>query len=140
MNASKYGMTVATCVCCSMISETQTRYGVGSRCHGRSLRPSLSNHASTLGAKDSSAFTCAPLDVVEQFQRRSLELVDREAPTDERGNPEIGDEFRLVCDAGRLTIGTPGRARDAAAQIAALWNDSRDQRMVASRDAFDALD
>ena len=25
MNRSKYGMTVATCVCCSMISDTQTR-------------------------------------------------------------------------------------------------------------------
>ena len=29
MKRSKYGMTVVTWVCCSMISETQTRYGVG---------------------------------------------------------------------------------------------------------------
>ena len=33
-------MTVPTCVCCSMTSETQTRYGVRSSCQGRSLRPS----------------------------------------------------------------------------------------------------
>src|SRR5579883_2502775 len=32
-------MTVATCVCCSMISETHTRYAVRWRCHGRSCRP-----------------------------------------------------------------------------------------------------
>ncbi len=35
MNRSKYGMTVATCVCCSMISETQTRYGVRSLLPGQ---------------------------------------------------------------------------------------------------------
>src|SRR6187551_2601726 len=32
-------MTVATCVCCSMISETQIAYGSRVACHGRSWRP-----------------------------------------------------------------------------------------------------
>ena len=36
---SKYASTVATCVCCSMISDTQIRYGSRVRCHGRSCRP-----------------------------------------------------------------------------------------------------
>src|SRR4051812_23465040 len=43
-------MTVLTCVCCSMISDTQTRYGVRSRCHGRSWRPYLACQAMSTGA------------------------------------------------------------------------------------------
>src|SRR4029453_2771412 len=35
----KYGLTVATCVCCSMISDSQTRYGSPVPCHGKSWRP-----------------------------------------------------------------------------------------------------
>src|SRR5699024_9873759 len=48
-------MTVATCVCCSMISATQTRYGVRGCCHGRSWRPCASNQASSGAAIESGA-------------------------------------------------------------------------------------
>ena len=50
MKRSKYGMTVSTCVCCSITSDTQTRYGVGSCCQGRSWRPCGSNQGSRSAA------------------------------------------------------------------------------------------
>src|ERR1700733_12885177 len=49
----KYGTTVATCVCCSMISESQTRYGVRGDCHGRSCRPCASYQCKSRSAKES---------------------------------------------------------------------------------------
>ena len=45
-NRSKYGFTASTRVCCSMISDTQTRYGRGSSLHGRT-RAFLSYHVSS---------------------------------------------------------------------------------------------
>ena len=44
MKRSKYGMTAATRVCCSMISEIQTRYGVTRSRHG-STRATVGYHA-----------------------------------------------------------------------------------------------
>src|SRR5271165_62855 len=44
-------MTVATWVCCSMISEIQIRYGSRVCCHGRSLRPCACCQAISRAAK-----------------------------------------------------------------------------------------
>src|SRR5262245_20853457 len=46
-----------------MISETQTEYGVGSRCHGRSWRPCRSNQASSRSANVSAPFDIRGRDV-----------------------------------------------------------------------------
>src|SRR5262245_29017281 len=129
MKASKYGITVATCVCCSMISEIQPRYGVGSRCQGRSMRPSCSNHASTRDAKvaaraassgPESALTRPLLHVVEQLERRQPERAYRVTAADRCRHPESGDELRLVSDVGRRFSCLPGGARAALAQFAEL--------------------
>src|SRR6266581_5695373 len=45
-------MTVATCVCCSMISDSQMRYASRVFCHGRSLRPARLCQAMSRGAKE----------------------------------------------------------------------------------------
>src|SRR5512137_368497 len=44
-------MTVATCVCCSITSDSQTRYGSRVRCQGRSCRPLLACQATSRAAK-----------------------------------------------------------------------------------------
>src|SRR5262245_36691165 len=44
-------MTVATWVCCSMISDSQMRYGSRVFCHGRSWRPCCFCHATTVEKK-----------------------------------------------------------------------------------------
>src|SRR5512144_2559511 len=99
MKRSKYPATVATCVCCNMISETQTRYGVGSRCQGRSLRPSASNQRSSAGANRRARPACSvgksaaiglALDVAEELPRRVAQRAQRDAATDEGRHPEVG--------------------------------------------------
>ena len=66
-----------TCVCCSMISEIQTRYGVGSCCHGRSLRPLCSNHSRTLAAKAADCFFVGNLYYNCSTTKPDTEAVDR---------------------------------------------------------------
>src|SRR5215831_4492718 len=62
-------MTVATCVCCSMISESQMRYGSRVRCHGRSRRPAFFCQAISRAAKEAGAPT--PRIACEAATRRS---------------------------------------------------------------------
>ena len=59
---AKYGFTASTRVCCSMISDTQTRYGVGSSRQGK-LRLLLSYHVNSPGAIrfNSSCFLCTSI-------------------------------------------------------------------------------
>ena len=59
MKRSKYGTTVATRVCCSMISDTQTRYAV-TCCHGRCLRPWCRIQSRTRAAKSAAHLRAAP--------------------------------------------------------------------------------
>src|SRR5215468_8542827 len=54
-------MTVATCVCCSMISDSQIRYGSRVRCHGRSRRPKRRCQAINRAAKDCERSAAEPL-------------------------------------------------------------------------------
>ena len=62
LKRAKYGFTASTRVCCSMISDTQTRYGVGSSRQGK-LRLLLSYHVNSPGAIrfNSSCFLCTSI-------------------------------------------------------------------------------
>src|SRR5215475_9278027 len=61
-------MTVATCVCCSMTSESQMRYGSRVRCHGRSCRPAFFCQAISRAAKEPDAL---PRRIACEATRRS---------------------------------------------------------------------
>src|SRR5688572_6801690 len=50
-------MTVATCVCCSITSESHTRYASRVPCHGRSWRPWLRCQRATRAAKSGERLT-----------------------------------------------------------------------------------
>src|SRR5208283_3663626 len=69
MKRSKYGITVATWVCCSITSDTQTRYGVGSVCQGKPLRPCRSNQVSSRSAKPAISATPRMTHPVENLSR-----------------------------------------------------------------------
>src|SRR5690349_5960039 len=69
---SKYPTTVATWVCCNMISLTQTRYGERGCCHGKSWRPCASNQRSSRAANES-LFTCRDSCVGERLGQQAAD-------------------------------------------------------------------
>ena len=73
-------MTVATWVCWSMTSETQTRYGVGSCCQGSCLRPWASNQGRSLGARVVASGAIAERGLGEPDGSRGCARAVREPP------------------------------------------------------------
>src|SRR3990167_10486913 len=111
-------MTVVTCVCCSMISDTQMRYGSRLRFHGRVLRPWRSYHASTRRLRDGLLMTgqCLHLD------RGGLDFLLQERfhqpGADHRRDEKVGHHLGGVVQPRAVTFGGYAPAFDGIAEVA----------------------
>src|SRR3546814_7371932 len=135
-------MTVVTCVCCSITSDSQTRYGARGCCQGRSWRPCASNHCSTRSAKDFMARMwagCVQRDVrspVLRCRRGSVCFAAHRAfdqPGAEQWRyPEVRFELGAEVQTGLCIAALQLPVGLAIAQVAQCWKDRKSTRLNSS--------
>src|SRR3989344_1750929 len=113
-------MTVATCVCCSMISETQMRYGSRLRFHGSVLRPWRSYQASSrrLIPRSLTAGKLLGLDGGRHYF--FLEEGLHEPRADQRWDKKVRRHFRGVMQPRLGFFGGDAPTLDGIAEVAQL--------------------